>query len=39
MGEGGGGRGKRGLHGPISRFTILMCIGRLYTNVFFFELL
>ena len=27
--KGGGGR-----YGPISRFTILMCIGRLYTNVF-----
>ena len=26
--------GKRDLDGPISRFTILMCIGRLYTNVF-----
>ena len=26
--------GKRDLDGPISRFTILMCIGRLYTKVF-----
>ena len=31
---GGGGGGERDLDGPISRFTILMCIGRLYTNVF-----
>ena len=33
-GKGGGGE-KRDLDGPISRFTILMCIGRLYKNVFF----
>ena len=31
----GRGGGERDLDGPISRFTILMCIGRLYTNVFF----
>ena len=33
-GKGGGGGRGRDLDGPISRYTILMCIGRLYTNVF-----
>ena len=33
-GGGGGGGRERDLDGPISRFTILMCIGRFYTNVF-----
>ena len=33
-GEGGGEGGKRDLDGHISRLTILMCKGRLYTNVF-----
>ena len=33
--RGKGGGGKRDLDGPIPRFTILMCIGRLHTNVFF----